>query len=226
MRQKSIEARTVGSSAFAAEKIGAGFLFCCGGEVLLLLRRSKHNDKTWGLAGGNADAGETLEQVALRESFEEMGSVPGGAKEGDTGTPFLTVRGKRMQKHYTVFVKHISAEAKAAFVPQLNEEHREWKWIAASQVALSAHASREELPLHPVVALLFNSQPDAMEVAALAQQAYDTPDKVSRLLVDSIDSLDKVSRHQAQKSIPIDTNTDYCLVAPLAASSSRDRDNR
>jgi hypothetical protein len=37
----------------------------CEGEVLLLLRNSKHNDKTWGLPGGNCDPGETPLQVRV-----------------------------------------------------------------------------------------------------------------------------------------------------------------
>ena len=51
---------------------------CCrsGTDVLLLLRSSKHNDKTWGLPGGNADKGERILDTAKREATEEMGSMP------------------------------------------------------------------------------------------------------------------------------------------------------
>ena len=51
---------------------------CCRSEtdVLLLLRNSKHNDKTWGLPGGNADKGERVLDTAKREATEEMGSMP------------------------------------------------------------------------------------------------------------------------------------------------------
>ena len=54
-------------------------LACCcrsGTDVLLLLRNSKHNDKTWGLPGGNADKGERILDTAKREATEEMGSMP------------------------------------------------------------------------------------------------------------------------------------------------------
>lgn len=34
------------------------------GEVLLLLRNSRHNDNTWGLPGGNVEPGEQLLQVS------------------------------------------------------------------------------------------------------------------------------------------------------------------
>jgi hypothetical protein len=38
-------------------KVGAGLLLrdSASGDCLLLLRRSLHNDNTWGLPGGNAD---------------------------------------------------------------------------------------------------------------------------------------------------------------------------
>ena len=54
------------------------FPHSCSGHVLLLLRNSKHNDKTWGLPGGNSENDETLLQTAVREAGEEMGPLPAG----------------------------------------------------------------------------------------------------------------------------------------------------
>jgi 8-oxo-dGTP pyrophosphatase MutT (NUDIX family) len=55
-------------------------LFCCRsseGKVLLLKRSSKHNDKTWGLPGGNAEPTDSsLLATAQREATEELGEVP------------------------------------------------------------------------------------------------------------------------------------------------------
>ena len=62
-----------------ALKIEHVTLTCCcrsGKDVLLLLRNSKHNDKTWGLPGGNSDKGERILDTAKREATEEMGSMP------------------------------------------------------------------------------------------------------------------------------------------------------
>ncbi len=45
--------------------------------MLLLRRNSKHNDNTWGLPGGNVEAGDAhLQATAMREAAEEMGKVP------------------------------------------------------------------------------------------------------------------------------------------------------
>ena len=46
--------------------------------MLLLPRNSKHNDRTWGLPGGNSENDETLLQTAVREAGEEMGPLPAG----------------------------------------------------------------------------------------------------------------------------------------------------
>lgn len=52
-------------------------------SVLLLQRRSKHNDNKWGLPGGNAeDADASLLDTAKREAAEEMGDVPDFAVTG------------------------------------------------------------------------------------------------------------------------------------------------
>lgn len=37
---------------------------------------------------------------------------------------------RRGQKHYTVLVAHISPEDRAAWSPQLNEEHSAWRWFS------------------------------------------------------------------------------------------------
>jgi hypothetical protein len=70
------------------EKLGAGLLITCNGEVLLLQRSSKHNFGTWGLPGGNADATDSdLLETARREATEVR--APGGASQlvASTNTP-------------------------------------------------------------------------------------------------------------------------------------------
>ncbi|GAX78682.1 hypothetical protein CEUSTIGMA_g6120.t1 [Chlamydomonas eustigma] len=150
-----------------AEKVGAGFLFCCDGQALLLKRNSKHNDKTWGLPGGNCDPGEDALSCAVREASEELGHLP---SQYQVIGQMTTRRGKRSQKVYSVFLSTIPLETKDSYVPQLNKEHTEWSWFPINSIKSMAEASvaREEEQLHPVVTALFlgESQHMLKEVCA------------------------------------------------------------
>ena len=49
----------------------------CGADVLLLLRNSRHNNNTWGLPGGNVEAGDAdILSTAQREASEELTTLP------------------------------------------------------------------------------------------------------------------------------------------------------
>ena len=74
--------------------------------------------------------------------------------------PLSCRRGKRKQKHYTVFVAALSPEDKAAFQPQLNHEHSEARWFRVSELL------GEDAPaLHPVVTQLLQGS-ERKELAA------------------------------------------------------------
>lgn len=140
-----------------AEKAGAGLLLCSDDRVMLLLRNSKHNDSTWGLPGGNLETGDrSFQDTAEREAQEELGVLP----QYTISTSILTKRGKRNQKHYTVFVAGLTAQEASTYQPQLNHEHREARWFPWSEL-LSAAAP----PLHPVVQQLLQ-EPTRMQLAA------------------------------------------------------------
>ncbi|KAI8474457.1 MAG: hypothetical protein J3K34DRAFT_132112 [Monoraphidium minutum] len=98
--QKTAEASKGGD----AEKVGAGlFLVAPSGNVLLLQRAGKHNAGTWGLPGGNAEAGDAnLLATARREAAEELGGREWVPPHVISGEGILTRRGKDKQKHFTV----------------------------------------------------------------------------------------------------------------------------
>ena len=148
------------------EKRGAGILLMCGGEVLLLLRNSRHNNSPWGLPGGNCDPEDaSLRATAVREAQEEVGTLPPLRVVREC----LTMRGKRNEKHYTVFVCHVEAAVRAAWTPVLNDEHREHRWLSLESVRLSSHGLAGGPPLHPVVVALVLQYPGVLqEAAALA----------------------------------------------------------
>ncbi len=60
-------------------------------------------------------------------------------------------RGKKGNKHYTVFVAAIDEQARATWSPELNEEHHEARWFSASEAAALPN-------LHPVVDQLFHKE--------------------------------------------------------------------
>lgn len=147
-----------------AEKVGAGLLLTCGGEVLLLKRTSKNNHGSWGLPGGNADDTDAdLLEVATREAREEMGpELP----RFQVVESVLTKRGKRGQKHYVVFVARISPEVRASWQPHLNEEHSAWRWFPLAELTAG------NTLLHPVVELALMHDPWRRPVlAAVGGQA-------------------------------------------------------
>ena len=57
-------------------KTGVGvWLFNTSGQVLLGLRLSKHGFNTWAAPGGKPEVGESIRQTAVREAWEETGTV-------------------------------------------------------------------------------------------------------------------------------------------------------
>lgn len=75
----------------------------------------------------------------------------------------LTRRGKRLQKHYTVFVCKLKGE-RDAYQPKLNAEHSQWKWLAVDNL-------RARTDVHPVVHMVLHDHWDVVQpmVAACKQ---------------------------------------------------------
>lgn len=68
---------------------------------------------------------------------------------------WLCRRGKHNQKQYTVYIASVTAEEQAAFTPQLNHEHSEYKWWDVAALV----NSDTQPALHPVVDLLLQVLP-------------------------------------------------------------------
>ena len=54
-------------------KVGVGLIIWRETEVLLVRRQGVHGSGTWSTPGGHLEAGETLEECAVREAREETG---------------------------------------------------------------------------------------------------------------------------------------------------------
>jgi len=124
------------------EKEGAGMLFTTGYDILLLLRSEEcRNPCTWGLPGGNTDGRDTDRlETAVRESREEMGKLP----VFTLISRLETYRGKRFQKHFTVFVASVTESDRQEYVPTLNKEHTDYRWFPYDTLG-------EQPELHPVL---------------------------------------------------------------------------
>ena len=61
------------SSKESRPLVGVGVIIIRDGKILLAARKGSHGETTWASAGGHLEFGETLEECAKREAFEEFG---------------------------------------------------------------------------------------------------------------------------------------------------------
>lgn len=87
------------------------------GEILFLKRSKKRkHGKKWDLPGGSVELGETEEQAALRETYEETGFDLGFVK------PLEEIDSNNRRR--VLFVGILSNAA----TPTLDNEHTKYKW--------------------------------------------------------------------------------------------------
>lgn len=54
-------------------KVGIGVIVKDGSRILLMKRQNSHGSGTWSSPGGHLEYGESFEECAIRETFEETG---------------------------------------------------------------------------------------------------------------------------------------------------------
>ena len=115
------QAAAIAYSKANDSKMGAGILFMAPGDKALFLRRQGADDANagqWCFPGGKAEDGETAEDTAARESFEETGGLPHGQRH-------LIYRTKTPSgMDWNSFAQEVPAE----FEPRLSREHSEFVW--------------------------------------------------------------------------------------------------
>lgn len=104
-------------------RVGVGIVVIKEGKVLLGKRKNAHGSGNWSAAGGHLEFGETIEECAQRELYEETGITALSLHLGPWTNDIIDEK-----KHYItlfVFVTQFEGE------PQLREPDKceGWRWF-------------------------------------------------------------------------------------------------
>lgn len=115
-------------------------------KILYWLRKSQHGEWSYSPPGGHLDYGETIEQCAIRELFEETWLV---AKEEDVKL-FCTMNEiwPNKEKHYVniiTIIKSFSWEV----INKEPEKLEKWEWMTWEEVKILW--SRNFLPIQNLI---------------------------------------------------------------------------
>lgn len=118
----------------------AGILFCCGSQILLLLRSEAVDDPfTWSIPGGTIGFGRhklTIEEFwlgAIRETIEEIGSMP-----SEFSAKRIHVQ-ERNDFIYVTFIAEIQRDTQYTWNFQLNWENELAVWFDLTKLPADIH---------------------------------------------------------------------------------------
>ena len=124
--------------------VGAAILLLDGNNRLLMMKRSDNG--CWGMPGGSTEPGEVVEEAAKRETVEEVNLQVGETSLfGVFSGPELYYKYPNGDEVYNVTIVYLSREWRGEV--QLNDEHTEWRWFAASEIPENVSP-----PIRPVLA--------------------------------------------------------------------------
>src|SRR5688572_15411427 len=110
-------------------RVGLGVLVNKSGRVLMLRRSNVHGDGAWSAPGGHIDIGESLEQCAEREVFEETGVTIKNIRFFAVTNDIFEAEGK----HYVTIWMSADYERGSAFVAA-PEESSEVGWFDQAEL--------------------------------------------------------------------------------------------
>lgn len=188
------------------------------GPQFLLVHRDRYHD--WSLPKGKLDRGETFEQAAKREVFEETGIK---CKVGEFlgGVTYPTQRGRPKVVQYWMLEAR-----KGRFVPNLEVDKAEWVGLNGARALLTYN--RDARLIERAAALLEN--PTATRVYVVRHGNAGAPTKSKKKLADKDLPLtakgkeqatrlaDFMARHPVSEVRASPTVRCVQMVEPLAAS--------
>lgn len=123
----------------SSPRVAIGTVVIRDGAVLLVRRAKPPSEGVWAIPGGSVELGETLQQAAERELFEETGVR---ARAGQPCYAFDAVHKDgqgRVRFHYVV------VDLRAEFLsgePQAGDDVLEARWVRPNELAAMAVSER------------------------------------------------------------------------------------
>lgn len=103
-------------------KVGVGVIVLQDGKVLLGKRKNAHGEGSWAFGGGHLEFGETVEECAKRELFEETGLEALSIRPGPWVNDIIE------EKHYVTLFMIVDS-----FVGQVEVKEPDkcegWEWF-------------------------------------------------------------------------------------------------
>jgi len=123
--------RAIKHISFAPHKAAGILIICSEDKSIYLMKRSSIvlMSGTWAIPGGSVKEGEKPFIGALRECFEEMGSVP---------IPVDKI-GEVSLFYYTTYAYDITLNAKIYWRPIINCEHSDARWFSLDNLPRNLH---------------------------------------------------------------------------------------
>lgn len=113
--------------------VGVGVVVVKDGKILLGKRKNSHGDSQWGPPGGHLEFGETVEECAKRELFEETNLIATKLTLNTWTEDFFYSDEGELLKHYlSVFVTVDEFEGEL----ELKEPHKcyGWHWVDVNEL--------------------------------------------------------------------------------------------
>ncbi|MBD1582742.1 nucleotide triphosphate diphosphatase NUDT15 [Pseudoalteromonas sp. S16_S37] len=105
-------------------RVGVAVIILREGRVLLGERIGSHGAHTWATPGGHLELGESIEQCAKRETFEETGLIADSIEK----LSFTNDIFEKENKHYVTLFMLASCPSGEPIVTEPNK-CRQWKWF-------------------------------------------------------------------------------------------------